>query len=111
MDKISLPWRTGLLAAGWCCATAFAEDPGAADHWQRNALFDPSPNQLARERAGAVMIYDGLTDRQVERALNTQFDRLDSMMFVNVIVTDNRGSPVRDPQTGAYVHDADDGCE
>jgi hypothetical protein len=33
------------------------------------------------------MIHDGLTDRDVERALDEQSDRLVHMMFIRVVVT------------------------
>jgi hypothetical protein len=33
-------------------------------------LFEPPQNELKREAKGRVMIYDGLTDKGVERALD-----------------------------------------
>jgi hypothetical protein len=91
------------------CATVGAEEWGDTDGWQANALFQPSPGQLERERAGRVMIYDGLTDKEVTRALDTQFDRVDSMMFVNVVRTDEAGEPVRDSVTGEIL--SSDDCD
>jgi hypothetical protein len=45
-------------------------------------LFHPTQSLLKAESRGRVTIYDGLDNRQVERALDTQFGRIDYMMFV-----------------------------
>lgn len=50
--------------------------------YQGNALLSPSSYQLKAESKGRVMIYDQMDNETVELALNTQFDRIDSMMFV-----------------------------
>ncbi|MCB1800247.1 MAG: hypothetical protein KDI82_01025 [Gammaproteobacteria bacterium] len=50
--------------------------------WQADVLNHPTEAQLAVERSGRVVIYDGLTNRQVDQALDQQFDRIDAMMFV-----------------------------
>jgi len=49
-------------------------------------LFEPPQNELKREAKGRVMIYDGFTDKGVERALVELFDRLVHMTFIRVIV-------------------------
>ena len=56
------------------------------------------------------MIYEGMTDREVEHALAAHFNRVQSMMFVNTVVTDNKGKPVKDPESG-IVETEDDGCD
>jgi hypothetical protein len=56
------------------------------------------------------MIYDGLTDRDVERAFDEQFDRLEHMMFIRVVVTDDSGK-ARRSGTGEVVTESDDGCD
>ena len=81
----------------------------AIEDWQRERLFDPSQRQLTLEKKGKVFVYVGLTDRDVARALDEEFDRVDSMMFANTIVTDEEGEPERDEETGEVVVE-DDGC-
>ena len=76
--------------------------------WQLDRIHSPTQQQLARERAGRVNIYDGLRDSDVRHALETQFDRAENMMFVRTVVTDDAGAPVQDEQTGEYVAEDDD---
>ena len=76
--------------------------------WQLDRLHTPTAGQLAHEHAGRVSIYDGLTDREVEQVMETQFDRLANMMFVRTIVTDVDGSALRDERAGALVTEDDD---
>ena len=54
----------------------------AGEGWQKERLLAPTPAQLAAEEKGRVGIYDGLESRTVDRALDEQFHRIDSMMFV-----------------------------
>ena len=72
-------------------------------------LFEPTPAELKAERAGRIFIYEGLRDRDVERAMEEEFDRIDSIMFIRLQVTDEEGEPLKDPETGAAVYQ-DDGC-
>ncbi len=81
----------------------------AGDAWQERLLLDPPASQLRQEARGRVMIYDGLTDARIEQAMDTQFERIDSMMFVRTIVTDDNGAILRDEDTGSAVVE-DDGC-
>ena len=57
-----------------------AEGPTSA--YEQNMLFNPSQSLLRAESRGRVTIYDGLENSQVERALDTQFGRIDNMMFI-----------------------------
>jgi hypothetical protein len=81
----------------------------AAGDWQEKMLFNPPDSQLKLEQRGRIMIYDGLTDKQVAMAMDAQFDRIESMMFVRTIVTNDEGNAVHDNETGQVIVE-DDGC-
>ena len=88
----------------------YSISPAAAqDSWQERMLFVPPPSQLELEKRGRIMIYDGLTDKQIGKALDTQFERIESMMFVRTIITDDEGNVIRDDETGSVMVE-DDGC-
>ena len=55
----------------------------SGDNYSENMLLDPSPAVLHAESQGRVTIYDGLYDHVEEQALDGQFHRIQSMMFVN----------------------------
>lgn len=58
-----------------------AGGPDQALHdWQLRRLMDPLPQELKKERAGGVYSYDGLTEREVGRALDAHFDRIQHMI-------------------------------
>ena len=75
--------------------------------FQLDQLLDPSEEQLQLEDVGHVFIYDGLKESDINLALDEQQHRMHSMMFVNVIWTDESGQPVVDPFTGQIVSDDD----
>lgn len=81
----------------------------AGDSWQEKMLFNPSASQLELEKRGRIMIYDGLKDIQIAQAMDTQFDRIQSMMFVRTVATDSGGEILRDKETGNVVVE-NDGC-
>lgn len=74
---------------------------GPKDDWQLTMLHEPSAAQLSLEQRGKVFIYDGLSDRDVELAMNAQFKRVEHMMFVRTKF---------ETPDGTYEV-ADDGCD
>jgi hypothetical protein len=74
-------------------------------------LFDPQPAQLRTEERGQVHIYDGLSDRDVKRAMDQQFDRVDHMMFVHTVVTgeNEQGQAAKNSTGNGFFED--DGCD
>ena len=59
---------------------SLAEGRSADGDYQ--GLHQPSSALRASESRGRITIYDQIPVAQVERALDEQFDRIDSMMFV-----------------------------
>lgn len=91
-------------------AAADEADRPFYDSYQMALLYQPTEAELEMEQQGRVNIYVGMTDKQVDRAMDTQFERIDSMMFASVIVTDETGSALKDPETGE-VYVEEDGCD
>ena len=60
--------------------------------WQLAMLKEPSPAQLKMEQRGRVFIYDQMHDADVELAMNTQFDRIERMMFVRTQKAADKGA-------------------
>lgn len=59
-------------------------------------LFEPTPSELAQEEKGRIYIYDGLRDKDVQRAMEQEFDRVENMMFIREKKDrPNRGSTKR----------------
>lgn len=72
----------------------------AVDNYQKNALLNPSDSLLKAEARGRIMIYDGLQIAMIDKAMDEQFDRIDSMMFVRT----------QHPMANGQVEVEDDGC-
>jgi len=82
----------------------------SADSWQDKLLFSPTPAQLEMEESrDRIMIYEGLKDVQVAEAMDSQFDRIEHMMFTGTVVTDDQGEVLIDEETGNAMVE-DDGC-
>lgn len=58
-------------------------DPDKINEYQFRRLMQPTPGELAGEEKGRVFIYERMQDKQVDTALDENFDRMDSMMFIN----------------------------
>ena len=76
--------------------------------WFQNRLFTPTEQQRVLENRGSVVIYEGINDREVNRAMETQFERIEHMMFVGTIITNEKGEPKRDMETGEIMREDDD---
>lgn len=77
--------------------------------WQMKQLFKPGKARLQSENQDKILIYQGLKDIDINRAMDDQYNRIEYMMFINVIVTDSEGQPLSDPDTGGIILE-DDGC-
>lgn len=87
---------------------AALSDDTLLESWQLNRLFNPDSAELHQEQRDTVFIYAGLTDRDVSRALDENFDRIESMMFIRTVVTNEQGDPKIDPDTGKTVTEDND---
>lgn len=77
-----------------------ASSGSGPDSWQLTQLHTPSSSLRQAEQRGRVTIYDGLSIAEVDRAMDEQFERIDSMMFIRT----------RHPTTDGQVEVEDDGC-
>jgi len=105
---ILLPLLGGVPASAVLAETPGAVVPVYADNWQLRRLMQPTDSELLREALGEVVIYDGLTDKQVEEAMSLHPQRIRSMMFVGTLITDDDGAPQMDSQ-GMFIQ-MDEGC-
>jgi leucyl aminopeptidase (aminopeptidase T) len=106
------PAAATVLTALVVIATLFGSGLAAAadvSEIELRRLLDPTEAELAAEAEGRIYIYDGLTDRDIQRALNEEFERVENMMFVRTRKTDPDGALKRNKDTGA-VEVEDDGC-
>jgi len=76
---------------------------------EQRRLFSPTPAELRAEAGGRIYIYEGLSESDVARAMEEEFERVGNMMFIRVKKTDEQGAVVTDPETGTAIV-ADDGC-
>jgi hypothetical protein len=91
--------------------SVFADDENTVEQWQLTRLFSPTENDLQNEANGKVFIYSGLKDIDVDHALDKNFNRIQSMMFIKTIVTDSDGEPEIDKATNMTIAEYDDGCD
>lgn len=86
---ITLGLALGMLTS--FSAHALADNDLQASDPQLRRLLQPSERELEQERQGQVYIYDSLENRQIDRALDQQFNRVGSMMFVRTRVQTKDG--------------------
>lgn len=72
----------------------------AENSFYEKTLFTPSDSMLKAESRGRIMIYDGMDNETVNRAMDEQFDRIDNMMFTRIHHVHDNGEEYID----------DDGC-
>ena len=105
MKKLSL--QMACVALAMFTGAISAEAGQQADDWQVKRLLHPTAQQRASEQQGHVFIYDSLKEKVVDRAMEQGFDRIDSMMFINVKKNEDSGTSTTDVD----ADDADDdGC-
>ncbi len=83
--KLLLPAATLLIGSTMTSAAQ------AFDGYYQKLLFEPSDAVLEAETNGRVTIYDGMRYTTVMRAMDDQFDRIDSMMFVGTLIEQEDG--------------------
>jgi len=106
--KVSI--HVSLLILLSLASASYANEFDTAGGWQMIRLFHPTQADLVSEKKGKIIIYDGLTDKTVDRALDEHFDRIGALMFIRTVVTDDTGKPLQDPETGELVTE-EDGCD
>lgn len=72
------------LAAALISASIMGSALAGPMSWQERRLLQPTANELSAERRGRVMIYDQMDAGVVDKALDTQFSRMEHMMFIRV---------------------------
>ena len=92
-----------------CSSLTLAAAAADVSDIELRRLFEPSTSELAAEAKGGIYIYEGLRDTDIERAMEEQFERLENMMFIRSIKTDESGEIQHNPDTGEVIT-TDDGC-
>lgn len=105
-----------LFLTSFILLLAFSQQVGADEFavnysklWQLKRLFNPSPRQVKMEQHQRIFTYIGLTDKELDLAMDENFDRIESFMIANIVITDERGKPKHHPKTGEVMTE-DDGC-
>lgn len=83
--------ETGYLVSLILILPLLQAQSAAAEGFQERRLLAPTATEEHLERQGQVYIYDGLREATVDRAMDTQFDRVQNMMFVGTRYTTETG--------------------
>ena len=87
---------------------SYADNAGLTIHnTQIKRLVSPSFIQSKYEKKGKVYLYVGLKDKEVDRVLDQQFDRIENFMFASIIKTDKFENPMRNKK-GELLLESDD---
>jgi hypothetical protein len=70
------------------------------DSWSKKQMFVPSYSLLRAEAKGRITIVSSATDIQVGEFMDKHFNRIDNMMFVSTIVTNDSGEIAYDEDSG-----------
>ncbi len=108
INKSIISLVIGFLSAN-SIQPAIAQETGVHT-WQLKRLMYPDKTATAREHYGHIMVYHGITDKEISIALDTQFNRIQSMMFTGTLITDETGLPILDQKTGETLTE-EDGCD
>lgn len=66
-------------------------------------LFEPTQAELRAEVSGRIYIYEGLRSSDIGWAIDEEFERVESMMFIRTEKTTQTGEFVTDPVTKMSV--------
>ena len=66
------------------CSTGFAATPFS--EIDERLLLNPDPLQITQENMGKVIIYERVREEIIHDALDTDFARIENMMFVNTVI-------------------------
>ena len=95
------------VGASLWCVSVFADQntigAAPASDYQTRRLMSPTAAELASEQQGRIYIYDALDVGQINAALDTNFERIQHMMFTRIRHPSNGGD-------GSFEVE-DDGCE
>lgn len=87
---------TAFVIASLISGIPFAAQADASAQWQEGRLLHPSAAQRTAEQSGSVVIYDQLDEALVDTALDSQFERIENMMFIRVQHPQPDGEVVED---------------
>lgn len=93
-----------ILLLTFCSVSASTQaQESAVTAWQKDRLLKPTDKTVTAEKdQQQVFIYEGLQIADVEKAMDTQFDRVEHMMFVSTVLPPTaEGVPQRE----------EDGCD
>lgn len=87
---IIIPAISGIVLVSGMASAVAGDD--FQQTYYRHLLHDPDQSVLDAEARGRITIYDGIDNREIEMAMDGQFNRIDSMMFVRTRHAKSDGS-------------------